>query len=469
MKPFWNELQPVDEYSVKLSGILHDTDRKILTFLYQPLIGSACFSLYMTLWAQAEENRLWSKTSNHYGLMNFLNMNLKTIYHERLKLEGIGLLKTYVKEMGDSRSYIYELLPPLTPEQFFQDGMLNVFLYRKIGRSQFLRLKKFFSNETIEHESYKEVTRSWPEVFSSSPSAVMDSEALSDSQSETGEEFLKRPENPGLTLNDEQFDFQLLESGLKSVMVPKQTLTPQVKETILKLSHLYGINELEMKNILLSALDENDEVDIDQLRKSARDWYQLRVNPELPELVDLVQPPVLRTETKGDGPEDELIAYLETTSPRQLLIDISGSMPSKADLQAIEEIMFQQKLSPGVVNVLIQYVLLKTDMKLSKAYLEKVAAHWARKKIKTVKEALELAKKEHRQYLEWANQKKTTNQTNQMKKKPVRIEKLPDWFQEYESKKSASKEEDEDFDFEAEKRKLEEKLKKRKTAGGEHK
>jgi replication initiation and membrane attachment protein len=466
MKPFWNELQPVDEYSVKLSGILHDTDRKILTFLYQPLIGSTCFSLYMTLWAQAEENRLWSKTFSHYSLMNFLNMNLKTIYQERLKLEGIGLLKTYVKESGDSRSYIYELLPPLTPEQFFQDGMLNVFLYRKIGRSQFLRLKRFFSNEAIEHESYKEVTRSWPEVFSSSPSALIDTEALSNSQNERGKEFLKRSKNPGLTLDEEQFDFHLLESGLKSVMVPKQTLTPLVRETILKLSYLYGINELDMKNILLTALDENDEVDIERLRKTARDWYQLKVDPELPELVDLVQPPLLRSDTKGDSPEDELIDYLETTSPRQLLIDISGSMPSKADLQAIEEIMFQQKLSPGVINVLIQYVMLKTDMKLSKSYLEKVAAHWARKKIKTVKEAMELAKKEHRQYLEWANQKKAARN---MKKKPVRTEKLPDWFKEYEAKKSASKaENDDDFDFEAEKRKLEEKLKKRRTAGGEH-
>ncbi|MFK4997495.1 DnaD domain protein [Bacillus sp. N9] len=79
--------------------------------------------------------------------------------------------------------------------------------------------------------------------------------------------------------------------------------------------------------------------------------------------------------------ESKLIHYLETVSPRQLLIDLSdGAAPAKADLHAVEDILFQQKLLPGVVNVLIHYVALKTDMKLTKNYLEKIASHWSRKK-----------------------------------------------------------------------------------------
>ncbi len=62
--------------------------------------------------------------------------------------------------------------------------------------------------------------------------------------------------------------------------------------------------------------------------------------------------------------------------------------------------MIKHKLPPGVVNVLIDFVMLKTDMKFTKGYVEKIAGHWARKQIKTVKEAMELAKKEHRTYLE---------------------------------------------------------------------
>lgn len=66
-------------------------------------------------------------------------------------------------------------------------------------------------------------------------------------------------------------------------------------------------------------------------------------------------------------------------------------------------------------------------MKLSKNYLGKIASHWARKKVKTVTEAMELAKQEHRQYQEWAAHKKS----GKLKKKaPIRTEKLPDWFKE---------------------------------------
>ncbi|WP_342753853.1 hypothetical protein [Bacillus sp. PK3_68] len=144
MKRHWNEIQPVDEYIVCLHGTLHEADRRILTFLYQPLLGTTCFSLYMTLWAEVEENRLRSRIANHYHLMNFLDKNLQEIYEARLKLEALGLLKTFIRKNGDLREFVYELQPPLTPEQFFNDGMLNVFLYRKIGRAHFLRLKEFF-------------------------------------------------------------------------------------------------------------------------------------------------------------------------------------------------------------------------------------------------------------------------------------------------------------------------------------
>lgn len=70
---------------------------------------------------------------------------------------------------------------------------------------------------------------------------------------------------------------------------------------------------------------------------------------------------------------------------------------------------------------------------------------------------MELAKNEHKQYLEWAQGKK--NAGSQSKKKSVRTEMLPDWFLQKQSVEQKNHEED-DFDFESEKRKLEEELKK---------
>ena len=185
-----------------------------------------------------------------------------------------------------------------------------------------------------------------------------------------------------------------------------------------------------MQNVVMSAVDEHDMITTEALRKAASDWYQIERGGPLPELVDKVQPMNLREQpnqqSSTNAKEDNLIALLEQVSPRKLLQDIGGGAePSKADLKIIEEIMLDQKLEPGVINVLIYYVMLKTDMKLSKNYTQK-SLPTGPEKVRTVREAMKLAKEENRQYLEWAEGKKKTSRN----KKVIREEKLPDWLRE---------------------------------------
>lgn len=466
MAQHWQETLPIDRYHVAAGGLLHDYDRKVLTFLYQPLIGPTCLSLYMTLWAEIEENRLWSQSGTHHNLMTIMDLNLKEIFHARQKLEGMGLLKTYVKNSEDGRSFIYELQPPLSPQQFFLDGMLNVYLYRKIGKNQFLRLKRFFSDKFPEAEpGYSEITKAFQDVFLSVPPQALlyneDSAAdLTEAETQT---FIGRKESNKIQINTAEFNFDLLVGGIQDSLIPKKAFTTKVKEAISNLAFLYGIDAIKMKNIVLSAVTDDSEIDIEELRKAARDWYQFEYQDQLPALLDRTQPfPHKAGIDQPKTKEEELVHYFEKTSPRQLLIDLSGGAePSKSDLQIIEEVMFKQKLLPGVVNVLVQYVMIKTNMKLTKAYIEKIASHWSRKKISTVTDAMELAKSEHRQYLDWAEGKKTPAASG--KRKSVRKEVLPDWFEKKSENGPDQPQNQEDPDFEIEKKKLEEELKKFKS------
>ncbi|MFC3883194.1 replication initiation and membrane attachment family protein [Bacillus songklensis] len=459
----WKELIPVDRYIVRSNGILQDYDRKVLTMLYQPLVGSVCFSLYMTLWSELEQDRLWGKESTHHYLMAMMQMNLRTIYEERLKLEGIGLLKTYVKQEEDSRLFVYELMPPLTPEQFFNDGVLNIYLYNRLGKSIFQKVKHYFSDRSLEEGGFQSVTRSFNDVFRSLHTSEMISnigeEAQKDLRADPSFQYMSTSTKGHINIIDETFDFELFYAGLSESLVPKKAITTKVKNAIEKLAFLYGIDALQMKNIVLSSLDENDQIDIELLRKSARDFYQFEHGNELPHLVEQIQSAALRTmnEKVPQTQEEQLIRQLETISPKQLLIELSGGAePAQSDLQIIEDVLFHQKLTPGVVNVLIYYVMLKADMKLSKAYVEKIASHWARKKIKTVKEAMELAKHEQKQYQNWTETKQAKRST---RKTAIRKEIVPDWLQ---GKKEEKKEKKEEapavVDFEEEKRKLEEEL-----------
>ncbi|WP_066292571.1 replication initiation and membrane attachment family protein [Bacillus sp. FJAT-29937] len=463
MVQHWQELVPIDRYVVAASGLLHDYDRKVLTLLYQPLIGSTCFSLYMTLWSELEENRLWSSSNSHHSLMNFMDLRLNEIYKARIKLEGIGLMKVYEKKDDDARSFIYELIPPLTPEQFFLDGMLNIYLYKKIGKNQYSRLKRFFSEDKVDSKgNYYEVTKSFQDIFMTShmDSISYDSEAEEMMQASEGKSFIGRDEQDRIQIIPDTFNFKLLQAGLNESLIPKEAFTKKVKNAVSNLAFLYGIDAIQMKNIVISAITEDNEINIEELRKSARDWYQFQHHDQLPSLVDRTQPMAQRTQIKEpETKEEELLRALEITSPRQVLTDLSGGAePSKGDLQIIEGVMFNQKLSPGVVNVLIQYVMLKSDMKMTKSYVEKIASHWARKKIQTAKAAMDLAKNEHKQYMEWADgKKKSAKYTG--KNKPIRTELLPDWFDEI-STPAPDSTKKQDEDLELKKRELEETLKK---------
>ncbi|WP_042354829.1 replication initiation and membrane attachment family protein [Bacillus rubiinfantis] len=453
MVQHWQEILPIDHYMVTANGLLHEYDRKVLTLLYQPLIGSTCYSLYMTLWSEMEENRLWAESSTHHLLMNILGLNLKQIYEARLKLEGIGLLKTYVNTQDEERSFIYELLPPLNPDQFFSDGLLNIYLYQKIGKTHFARLKRFFSDKKMATEAYQEVTKPFHDVFASaSPKSIEYVQGLSN-EMEPGEEhrYIGRTEANPLQMAHTTFDFDLLMAGLSESLVPKKALTAKVKNAISNLAFLYNIDVIEMKNFILGAINEHDEINIDDLRKGARDWYQFVHYDQLPSLINRTQPAVYQVQlTEPQTAEEKLIRSYETTPPLEVFKQMSGGVePSEANLKVLEEVMIKYKLPPGVVNVLIDVVMRKSDMQFSRALVDSIASHWARKQVKTVKEAMELAKKV---------ESKTSSQERKTKKqKPVRTEMIPEWFTEKDGQeKSVEKVSD---DIETKRRAMEEKLK----------
>lgn len=58
--------------------------------------------------------------------------------------------------------------------------------------------------------------------------------------------------------------------------------------------------------------------------------------------------------------------------------------------------MIDQKLNPGVVNVLISYVLQVNDQQLKKSFVETIAGQWKRLNVETVEDAMRLTEKEHK-------------------------------------------------------------------------
>lgn len=420
------ELQAVDSYQVKASGILTGADRKIITMLYQPLMGAECLALYQTLFTEVEENRLWSEAHSHVQLLNMLDISLKALFEARLKLEGLGLLKSYVKTENDQRFYVYEILPPLSPEKFFSDGLLNIYLYSKIGNAQFQRLRRFFADEAFETDTYSEITRSFQDVFEPFKGGASAAEPVSN------QVLVDKVAAKEIEFDDASFDFHLFLSLLSPGMITREKITKEVRQTILKLHGIYQVSEKDMPSYLYRALNSNGEIDIVYLRKIVREGYTIE-NGAPPKLqmkheTSIKEEPEVK-ETLND--EEALQVYLESITPFQLLVDISdGAVPAETDLRVVEEVMNQQNLPVPVMNVLIEYVLLRLDRKLSKNYMMTIAAHWKRKNVKTAKEAMDLAWQEHEKYKRLQEEPATPKNTNYNRnyQKSTRKEILPDWF-----------------------------------------
>ncbi|WP_141603925.1 replication initiation and membrane attachment family protein [Terrilactibacillus laevilacticus] len=444
----WKEVLPGDQYTVQINGILHFYDQKIITRLYQPLIGIGASCLYTTLWHEVDEASFSTDALTHHHLMTELNLPLDTILEERKKLEAIGLLKTH-KKTEENVSFIYELQPPLSPHVFFTDGLLNIYLYNRVGGRDYARLKKMFSHENSLDESYKDVTAKFNDVFESKFKGHKDYQSTDIETIPEHRVWDGRSDGQVPTLR-ETFDFDLLFQYLSDVIISKEAFTKEAIDTVEKLAFVYKLDPLDMSRIIQSAFLHTGEIDIELLRKAVRDDYQFKQGQSLPALSQRTQPlqhrEMASKEPKTD--EERLIQQYETLSPYDILEQLSGgAKPAAPDLRLIEEIMLDQKLNAGVVNVLIHYVMITSDYKLIKNHVLKIAAQWARKQVKTVRQAMDLAKHEQEKYDEWkTNQTKTKNTS----RKNNRKEKLPKWMDKKEdggqhstlSKEEAAKQEE---------------------------
>ena len=447
----YKELNATDSYKIRLPYSFSDYDRQLLTLFYQPLVGAEGISLYLTLWADGElkDEQEWT----HYHLMNVLGVSLGKVFQARIALEAIGLLKTWQKSEESGRIFYYELEAPLDPEAFLKDPLLSMFLFNKIGEHAYKKLRSRYIQNADWNEGFKEVSRTFLDVFK--PSTRGNTSLSLD------EDYESRGQRGKVPFYYESFDFGLLQEGLSEQLVPKSALSFEAKELIAKLAYLYNLGPIEMQKVVILALDEELRLTEARLTKACAEYYKLTVSKTAP-VIERIEPKVAApVSEKPMSKEEELLYYLENTPPVDVLRDIAnGKEPILADVQLANYFVTYFKMPIGVVNVLLQYVLLRTDMKLTKNYAEKIASHWNRKGVKTAKEAMELARKEHEQYLKWKVEgSSSSSNSKSYSKKPTREEKVPDWFYKKDGKlKQSGNETNGIQDIDAERKKLMEEL-----------
>ncbi len=398
-------LMPADSYVVINKTILHDEDRKIITSLYLPIIGIEAVMLYFTLWADLDNAQIVSKDFSHQKLISTLRMTISEIESARRKLEAIGLVKTLIKT-GSVNNYIYELYSPVSANEFLSHPILNIVLYSNIGKTEYDNVVKSFKLPRFNTSSYEDITKSFDDVF----------ESVSLTSYDLSLEDIRKYNKLRLNINS-NFDFNFLISSMPKNIDTNKVFTRDIKELIINLSFVYDIDAVKMSNIIRGCFNERGTINKDELRKNARNYYQFDNGGMLPTLIDNSQPEYLRKPIGDTSNRAKMIYTFETISPRELLIKINkGNDPTRRDLKLVEDLLIEYKLKPGVVNVLIDYVLNVNDKKLTRGLVETIAGQWQRLGIETVEEAMMAAEKEHKK----SNKK--------VIKTEVRATKTPLWF-----------------------------------------
>ncbi|MCX4365624.1 MAG: DnaD domain protein [Bacilli bacterium] len=379
-----DNLLPADTYTIINQSILTEIDKKILISLYEPIIGATAVSLYLTFWSDLDKLEIMSLDYNHHHLMTILKSDLKTIEKARKTLEAVGLLKSFIKKNDNINEYLYELYSPISAYEFFNHPVLSVLLLNNIGEIEYNNLLNYYKKHVVSKHNYEEITSSMNEIFTS----VTTFEATNDS--------IRKQNKLGINLEN-LIDFDLIIAGLPKGMINPKTFNKKNRELINQLAFVYNIDSIRMIDILRLVIDDVGMINKDKLRETARKNYEYNHNGSLPTLIYRTQPEHLKTPDGDLSNRGKMIYVFENTKPFDFLTHKNkGVKPTSRDLKLIEHLAVDFALPPGVVNVLIDYAIRVNDGKLNQNYLATIASSWARKGIKTVPEAMEIAEKGHR-------------------------------------------------------------------------
>ncbi len=403
-----------DTYTVINKTILTEYDRKNLMMLYQPIIGSLPISLYLVLWSYLDKTEFMSTEWTHSHLMTSLHASLEDIIIAREKLEAIGLVKTYVKK-GDVSNFIYELYSPANPSEFFNNPVLSITLYNMIGKMEYDKLKNYFLIPKIAMKEYEDITCHFNEVF----------EVVNISDFEILLEDMKHVTKNKILL-DTKIDIDEVFKLIPEELLDIKKVTLKQKEILYSLSFIYDLDNDKISELIMQSLN-NRGINIKTLKEKCKNYYSFEHSGKLPGLAYKNQPEYLRNSTDENTNKNKMIYQFETTSPHDYLLSKThGEKLTKHETEILSYLLIDMNLKPGVVNVIIDYVLKVSNNKLVKSFVEMVASQFAISKIENVADAMKLASSEIEKKNEKVNRKKEIK---------------PEWFDKPIETKEASEEE----------------------------
>lgn len=375
-----DKLLGTDEYEVAAASILTDYDRKVLLRLYQPIAGSAAIAFFLTLWNELDaEKTLTTMERPHQRLLSILQCTPSALIALRRRLEGLGLLHTFRKSTARGNAmYLYQLHSPMTPRQFFDYELFAVMLKQALDTIEYERTKMSFVPIIKSKRGYDDLTASFQEAFPHfNPNDEMNLSLLEE-ENNTRDHVSSSPRL--------DFDFEAFYRGLKDYQVSKRMITTEIEKEIALLATTYHLSPIDMRGVVSASLNDKGTIDLEQLRRRARlQPPSVVVSDEHPKI-----PSSLAKVVKTGSPSlDAKLELYAAKDPIEFLKMRNHNVePTLSEKQLIADIKRKMPLPDAVINVVLDYALLKNNNRLSRAYIESIVSTMWRNQVTSAYEAM---------------------------------------------------------------------------------
>lgn len=429
-------LKPKDTFEVHSYSLLNGEDTRVLNLLYQPIIGGNALMLYHNLLSDVSE---FKKPTSHFVLQDMMNNGLQELYQSRIKLEAIGLLKTYVRKKDEGYHYVYMLGNVLPPHIFLADDVLSLLLLDRVGEQRFQSLVEVFKPDTPDTSDYSDITSNYTDIFQLSSERLIQTNALI----EQTNQVMKQVPTPVVPKAETStFDWDFFVDNLSGLNIDQAFLANEFKPLVYTIHGLYGINELDMINHVKYCLDYvTNEVDVKEFKRHIyKEYHQTKStvsNVEKKQVTSLTPKQEdqaierHKNDLKHQGFSPEEIAVITSCERIAPLIFLKAIKEQKNGFVAqnerwtIENLKAQSKLPDEVINMLIHYSLVVlNNPSLNQNMVNTIANNWAQNKVYKASEALKQVKNFKQESTKKATSK---NYNRNYSKKPTRKETLPDW------------------------------------------
>ncbi|AOF54625.1 replication initiation and membrane attachment protein [Maize bushy stunt phytoplasma] len=396
-------LSHLNLFQIKNSVFLSLEDHQSLSLLYQPLIGTHALGIYHIL-ATLKPNIFYQ----HQFLFDLSAVSKNDFLEAQEKLEALNLLQTFCN--SETQERIYWLNLPCRSQEFFKDPLFSNFLLSEVGEATFLSLQNHFSKEASTKknnwDAFQDISKKFDDLFQVQKMDLPTDFTCPNNQTNS---------SPRQFLNN-AFDYKLFLQKLPQRFKKPSLTCNQTSDFIQKLSLVYNLDEATLSEIYQKTFPKPSEIELSKLSLGVKRYYQMNTqNQNL----------VFAKKTQYN--EQDTIALLKRKdSTQRIIINHCPKNMQATAADTVFQFMERNNLEPGLVNVLLTYILERKGFVPSVVYLEKILKSWEQKGIFDTETAYDF-------YME---QEKTQSQTkfrSNLKKPQI----SPKWLEDFKKKKQS--------------------------------